>query len=78
MKLATLLTNPRAWAIIIGALSIYLQAKGIIGEAEMAFIATIMGAFTVVETIDVSGDKKIIAADKQIEAAAIAAGGYRG
>lgn len=72
------LLNSRFWAIVIGALSIYLQTKGYIGEAEMVLIATIMGGFTVVETIDVAGDKKIAAADKQIEAATIAAGGYKG
>lgn len=78
MNLKTLLSNPRAWAIVIGSLSVYLQAKGWIGQAEMVLIASIMGTFTVVETIDVAGDKKVIAAEKQVEAANIAAGSFRG
>jgi hypothetical protein len=46
------LTSSRFWAIVIGAASIYLQAKGIFGEAEMLLIATITAGFTIVRTTD--------------------------
>lgn len=38
--------------MIVGALAIYLQTKGFIGEPEMALIATITGGFVAVRTID--------------------------
>lgn len=57
------LKSTRFWAIIIGAVAIYLQVKGIFGEAEMNLIAAIMGGFTLVRTIDRNtGDAKIGAA----------------
>ncbi len=46
------LTSSRFWAIVIGALSIYAQSKGWIGEPEMILIATIMGGFTAIRTVD--------------------------
>lgn len=46
------LTSTRFWAIVIGAASIYLKAKGWIGEPEMLLIATITAGFTVVKTVD--------------------------
>jgi hypothetical protein len=49
------LTSTRFWALIIGALSIYLKAKGILGESEMSLIATIMGGFIVVKSVDKLG-----------------------
>ncbi len=53
------LTSSRFWALVIGALSIYLQAKGYIGEAEMQLIATITAGFTVIKTLDRNiGDAK--------------------
>lgn len=38
--------------MIVGALSIYLKTKGIIGEPEMILISTVMGGFIVVKTAD--------------------------
>lgn len=46
------LTSSRFWAMVIGAVSMYLKAKGIIGEPEMLLIATITGGFIVVKTVD--------------------------
>lgn len=46
------LTSTRFWALIIGALSIYLQTKGWIGEAEMMLIATVTAGFTTIKTLD--------------------------
>jgi len=56
------LTSTRFWAMVIGALSIYLQSKGFIGEPEMMLIATITAGFTIVKTADKYGDKQIMAA----------------
>lgn len=46
------LTSNRFWALVIGAVSIYLKAKGWIGEPEMLLIATITGGFTIIRTAD--------------------------
>ncbi len=46
------LTSERFWGLVIGAVSIYLQAKGIIGEPEMVLIATITAGFIGIGTID--------------------------
>jgi len=60
------LTAPRFWALIIGALSIYAQTKGWIGEAEMQLIATISGLFITVGTVDRISDK--VLEGKKVEA----------
>lgn len=46
------LTAPRFWVMILGALSIYLEAKGWIGEPERNLIATISAVFIGVQTLD--------------------------
>jgi hypothetical protein len=46
------LTSNRFWALVIGAISIYLQAKGIFGDAEMMLVATITTGFIGIKTID--------------------------
>ncbi len=46
------LKAPRFWAMVIGAVSIYLKAKGFIGVEEMTLVSTIMGGFIVVRTVD--------------------------
>lgn len=56
------LSSTRFWALIIGAVSVYLQTKGYIGEPEMQLIATIMAGFTVIRTVDRIGDQKVEAA----------------
>lgn len=44
--------STRFWALALGALSIYLEAKGLIGEPERNLIATIVAGFTAIRTID--------------------------
>ncbi len=56
------LKSNRFWAIVIGALSVYAQSKGWIGDPEMVAIATIMGGYVTVRTVDRVGDKKVEAA----------------
>src|SRR6185503_922465 len=51
----------RFWALVIGAGSMYLKAKGIIGEPEMLLIATITAGFTIVRTVDRATEQKILA-----------------
>lgn len=46
------LLAPRFWALVIGAVSIYLKTKGIIGEPEMVLIATLTAGFITVKTVD--------------------------
>ncbi len=58
------LKSTRFWAIVIGATSVYLQSKGIIGDPEMLLIATITSGFTVVKTIDRTSE--VIASGKNI------------
>ena len=52
----------RFWAMLIGAVSIYLKSKGYLGEAEMLLISTITGGFILVRTADRISEQKIIAA----------------
>lgn len=56
------LKSNRFWAIVIAGVSIYLQTKGLIGEAEMVLIATITGGYATVRTVDRSADKNVEAA----------------
>lgn len=53
---------PRFIALVIGALSIYAKAKGLIGEPEMVLISTIMGGFIGVRTLDRMSEQKVLAA----------------
>jgi hypothetical protein len=48
----TFLKSTRFWALIIGAVSIYLQSKGFFGDAEMMLVATITAGFIGVKTVD--------------------------
>lgn len=43
--------------MVIAALAVYLQTKGIIGEPEMLLIATITAGFVTVGTIDRFAEK---------------------
>ena len=47
----------RFWAMVFGAVLIYLQAKGFIGEAEMMLANTILGGFIIVKTVDRASEK---------------------
>lgn len=51
------LTSNRFWAMIIGALAIYGQQKGWLGEAEMQLVATLSGIFIGIRTIDRVSDR---------------------
>lgn len=46
------LTSTRFWAVVIGAVSLYLKAKGIFGDAEMILVGTITAAFVTIRTVD--------------------------
>lgn len=56
MDLSFLKSN-RFWVMIIGALSVYAQAKGWIGENEMKLIATLSAGFITVRTVDRTVEK---------------------
>jgi len=51
------LTATRFWAMVILAVGVYLQTKGIIGQPEAILIATISGGFIGIKTLDRLGDK---------------------
>lgn len=51
------LTSTRFWVMILGALSIYCEAKGWIGEPERNLIATISTVFITVKTLDRGAEK---------------------
>lgn len=46
------LKSERFWAIVIGSVTLYLQQKGWIGEAELALVGTLTAAFVTVGTVD--------------------------
>jgi hypothetical protein len=56
------LYSTRFWSLVIGAASVYLQAKGFIGEPEMLLIATITSGFIIVKTADRMSEQKVLAA----------------
>jgi hypothetical protein len=53
-----LLKSERFWVMILGALSVYLEAKGWIGAPERNFIATISAIFIGVRTLDRNAEIK--------------------
>ena len=56
---------PRFWVMIVGALSVYAQTKGFIGDPEMVLIATVSASFVVVKTLDRFGDKRVEASSSK-------------
>lgn len=62
------LSSTRFWALVLGAVAIYLKQKGIFGDPEMQLIATITAGFTIVKTIDRN------MGDTQIKAASVSSG----
>lgn len=53
------LGSTRFWAMILAAVSVYLESKGWLGVAERNLIATIAVGFTTIRTVDRNlGDKK--------------------
>ena len=61
------LSSTRFWAIVVAAVSVYLEVKGYIGEPERNLIAAISTGFVTVRTIDRIGDKKVEAAEATAE-----------
>ena len=57
MKKLDFLTATRFIALLIGAVSFYLQTKGFIGDAEIVLIETIVGGFITIRTVDRLGEK---------------------
>lgn len=55
-------SSTRFWALVIGATSLYLQAKGWIGDAEMTLVGTLVTGFIGIRTVDRIGDKRVEAA----------------
>jgi hypothetical protein len=51
------LKSNRFWAMVIGALAIYLTEKGLIGEAEIKLIGTITAGFVGIRTVDRFSEK---------------------
>ena len=51
------LKSTRFWALLVGAVSLYLKTKGIFGDAEMVLVTTIMAGFISIRTVDRSFDK---------------------
>lgn len=51
------LTSTRFWSIVVGAVVVYLEVKGFIGEAEMFLLNTILGGFVIVKTVDRASEK---------------------
>lgn len=51
------LTSNRFWALFLGAIIVYLNSKGYIGQAETTLVATIAYGFIGIRTIDRIGDK---------------------
>lgn len=56
MNLEFLKSN-RFWGLVAGAVVLYLQTKGFIGEAETILIATVLGGFITIRTIDRISEK---------------------
>lgn len=50
-------TSNRFWVMLLGAVAVYLEAKGWIGEAERNLIATVSAIFVTVRTLDRSAEK---------------------
>jgi len=46
----------RFWAMVLGAVALYLRSKGFIGEEEAILVATVLGGFIGVKTIDRLGE----------------------
>ena len=58
MEKFAFLSSTRFWAMVLAAATVYLEAKGWLGEAERNLIATIAVGFTTIRTVDRNlGDK---------------------
>ncbi len=52
MSHLSFLKATRFWVMLVGTIAIYLNTKGIIGEAEMTLVAGLSALFITVRTID--------------------------
>jgi len=50
------LTAPRFWAMVVATVTIYLEAKGLIGVAETVLIASLSAGFWATQTVDRLGE----------------------
>ena len=57
MKKFEFLTSTRFWALVVAALVLYARTKGVIADAEVILIETILGGFIGVRTIDRASEK---------------------
>jgi hypothetical protein len=57
MEKLEFLKSTRFWALVIGAVTLYLQRRGLIGESEMILIETIVSGFIGIRTVDRLGEK---------------------
>lgn len=57
MERLDFLGSTRFWVMVLGAVAVYLEAKGWLGEAERNLIATIVAGFITVRTVDRLGEK---------------------
>jgi len=46
------LKSNRFWVMIVGAVILYLETKGWIGEAERTLLVTMAGGFIGIKTVD--------------------------
>lgn len=53
----TFLKSNRFWVLVIGAVAVYAEAKGWIGEPERNLIATLSAVFISVRTLDRTVEK---------------------
>lgn len=51
------LKSNRFWAMILGAVILYLSSKGFLGKEELILIETIIAGFVGVRTVDRLGEK---------------------
>lgn len=56
------LKSNRFWALVIGAIVFYLKTKGLIGEAEMVLVETILAGHITLKTVDRASEQKVVAA----------------
>jgi len=51
------LQSNRFWVLVIGAVVLYLETKGLIGEAERTLVVTMAGGFIGIKSIDRFSEK---------------------
>jgi len=51
------LKSTRFWSVVIMAITVYLQTKGIIGDPEMILITTVLGGHVALRTVDRFAEK---------------------